>query len=131
MTYEMDPAGSTVAGQNLQIAVLADFCNECGNCETACPTSGSPYKDKPRLYLDRGDFEAQNDNAFMVLGSSAIEARKDGSTHRLELNGQTQFDSGLEATMATILRGMTDSMAHVPAYTDGGTYVTHPGYSED
>ncbi len=131
MTYEMDPADSTVASQNLQIAVLTDFCNECGNCETACPTSGSPYKDKPRLYLDRGDFEAQNDNAFMVLGSSTIEARKGGSTHRLELNGQTQFDSELEATMATLLRGMTGSMAHVPAYTDGGTYVTHPGYSED
>jgi putative selenate reductase len=34
--------------QPYQIAVLTDFCNECGNCITACPTSGKPYEDKPR-----------------------------------------------------------------------------------
>ena len=43
--------------QSLQIAVLTDFCNECGNCVTFCPPSGVPYRDKPRLYLDRADFE--------------------------------------------------------------------------
>ncbi len=30
------------AEQALQIAVLTDLCNECGNCTTACPTSGQP-----------------------------------------------------------------------------------------
>ena len=102
MTYEMAPlradlpelavsagalvvTGSTpfVAEQRLQIAVLTDFCNECGNCVTACPTSGRPYVDKPRLYLDRADFEAQSSNAFMLLGGGVIEARFDGATHRL------------------------------------------------
>ena len=106
MTYEMAPvrvdlpvlavsngavvaAGSTpfVAGQPLQIAVLTDFCNECGNCVTACPTSGTPYLDKPRLYLDRADFEAQDTNAFMLLGDGAMEARFDGQTHRISVNG--------------------------------------------
>jgi putative selenate reductase len=72
-----------VAGQRLQIAVLTDFCNECGNCVTACPTSGTPYRDKPRLYLDRADFEAQSTNAFMLLGDGVIEGRFDGTTHRL------------------------------------------------
>ena len=77
--------GSTpfVVDQRLQIAVLTDFCNECGNCVTACPTSGRPYLDKPRLYLDRADFEAQASNAFMLLGGGVIEARFDGATHRL------------------------------------------------
>ncbi|MDH3471972.1 MAG: FAD-dependent oxidoreductase, partial [Acidimicrobiia bacterium] len=51
--------------QTHQIAVLTDFCNECGNCVTFCPTSGEPYKDKPRLYLNRQEFEAETDNAFM------------------------------------------------------------------
>ena len=102
MTYEMAPVradlpelavvggavvatGSTpfVVDQRLQIAVLTDFCNECGNCVTACPTSGRPYVDKPRLYLDRADFEAQASNAFMLLGSGVIEGRFDGATHRL------------------------------------------------
>jgi putative selenate reductase len=78
-------SGSTpfAVDQHLQIAVLTDLCNECGNCVTACPTSGRPYVDKPRLYLDRDDFEAQASNAFMLVGDGVIEARFDGATHRL------------------------------------------------
>ncbi len=106
MTYEMAPVraelpalvvsngavvanGSTpfVAAQRLQVAVLTDFCNECGNCVTACPTSGRPYVDKPRLYLDRADFDAQASNAFMLLGDGVIEGRFDGATHRLVADG--------------------------------------------
>jgi putative selenate reductase len=81
-----DASTPFVAGQRLQIAVLTDFCNECGNCVTACPTSGTPYRDKPRLYLDRADFEAQPANAFMLLGDGAMEARFDGQTHRLSIH---------------------------------------------
>jgi putative selenate reductase len=79
-------AGSTpfAVDQGLQVAVLTDLCNECGTCVTACPTSGRPYVDKPRLYLDRADFEAQSTNAFMLLGDGAIEGRFDGATHRLD-----------------------------------------------
>ena len=67
--------------------MLTDFCNECGNCATFCPTAGKPYRDKPRLYLDRADFEAQQDNAFMILGSGVVEARAAGETHRVEVGG--------------------------------------------
>ncbi|MDH5615801.1 MAG: FAD-dependent oxidoreductase, partial [Acidimicrobiia bacterium] len=110
MTYEMEPfaaalpaltvdGAAVVAGekqayraaQNLQIAVLTDFCNECGNCTTACPTSGDPYKDKPRLYLDRADFEAEKDNAFMVFTDGSVEGRWNGETHRLSVNGAVEY----------------------------------------
>jgi putative selenate reductase len=112
MTYEMEPfatalpaltvSGAVVvagerhayrASQTLQIAVLTDFCNECGNCTTACPTSGDPYKDKPRLYLDRADFEAGTDNAFMVFEDGSIEGRWSGETHRLSVNGAIEYSS--------------------------------------
>jgi putative selenate reductase len=73
--------------QRLQVAVLTDFCNECGNCATFCPTAGAPYRDKPRLYLDRADFEGQQDNAFMILGATAIETRAGGHTLRVEVEG--------------------------------------------
>jgi NADPH-dependent glutamate synthase beta subunit-like oxidoreductase len=75
--------------QPYQIAILTDFCNECGNCVTFCPTAGEPYKDKPRLYLNRDEFEAENDNAFMLFrenGIRRIEARFDGHTHQLTLD---------------------------------------------
>ncbi len=107
MTYESEPMAAnlptlTVRGgaiiaeggqqpfgarQRLQIAVLTDFCNECGNCVTACPTSGSPYRDKPRLFLDRADFLAQESNAFMVLSDWLMEGRFAGETHRIALDG--------------------------------------------
>jgi putative selenate reductase len=42
--------------QNNQILNVADFCNECGNCVTFCPTSGSPFQTKPRFYLTEESF---------------------------------------------------------------------------
>ena len=32
-----------------QLAVFADFCNECGNCERWCPEIGAPYRVKPNV----------------------------------------------------------------------------------
>ena len=82
--------------QPYQIAVLTDFCNECGNCITACPTSGKPYEDKPRLYLDQVEFDAQSSNAFMVRREGAevvVTARFEGETHRLSMNGSVEYSS--------------------------------------
>ncbi len=78
--------GSTpfAVDQAFQVAVLADMCNECGACVTACPTSGRPYRDKPRLYVGAADFAAETDNAFRIFGNWAIEGRFDGATHRLD-----------------------------------------------
>ena len=83
-------AGKTYrVAQAFQIAVLSDFCNECGNCTTFCPTAGMPYRDKPRLYLDRQEFAAQKDNAFMVFRDGdqwSMDARWQGETHHIDLN---------------------------------------------
>ena len=38
------------ADQAHQIAVLTDFCNECGNCVTFCPTAGAPWRDLPKAF---------------------------------------------------------------------------------
>ena len=152
------------ADQRYQIAVLTDFCNECGNCTTFCPTSGEPYKDKPRLYLDRQDFEAQSENAFILSRageSQIIEGRWGGETHRLEVNGDLRYSSpALEArlsaadlsllearagadagdgqelslaacaSMYVVLRGLAESMPHLPWMEAGGTKIGHPGYKE-
>jgi putative selenate reductase len=124
LTYETQPLDeSATAQQQFQVAVIADLCNECGNCTTFCPTSGQPYRDKPRLYLDRPEFEAQQDNAFMVfngLGRWAMDARWQGDTHRIELDSNLDYtgdESVLaepEVSMATLLRGIAKSMPHIP-----------------
>ena len=71
--------------QRFQVAVLTDLCNECGTCVTACPTSGRPYVDKPRLYLDGEDFDAETANAFRLL---------DARTHRGPVRGARRTGSG-------------------------------------
>jgi len=84
--------------QEFQIAVLTDFCNECGNCTTFCPTAGEPYREKPRLYLDRAEFETQQDNAFMIFRDTdtwVMEARWQNETHRIELNGKLDYQGPL------------------------------------
>jgi len=173
MTYEMDPVrfdvpvvgadGQTtrtvpfLADQQYQIAVLTDFCNECGNCVTACPTSGVPYQDKPRLYLNRDEFDAEDDNAFMMFEDGSIEARFGGETHRLSVNGTVEYAApGMTATldrqtfavveasvdgdgaslepaaaMYTVLQGVGGSMAHIPQMPvagGGGTFISDPGF---
>ena len=81
------PGGSTPfrVEQRFQVAVLTDLCNECGTCTVACPTAGRPYADKPRLYLDQADFEAERDNAFRLLDAAHIEGRFAGATHQLDV----------------------------------------------
>ena len=101
--------------QPYQVAVLADLCNECGNCTTFCPTSGAPYRDKPRLYLDRADFEAQEGNAFMIIQQGEtweMDARRAGRTEHIELNGKqdVHFDD-----MYTLLQGVQQSLPFLPA----------------
>ncbi|NCA82946.1 MAG: putative selenate reductase subunit YgfK [Opitutae bacterium] len=90
--------GQVVAGKRVkfaavqasQTAVLTDYCNECGNCATFCPTAGRPYQDKPRIYAHKGEFEAQADNAFRITGAGAsrkIAGRFAGATHTLAPQG--------------------------------------------
>ncbi len=94
---EILPPVDFAVAQGPQVAVLTDACNECGNCVTFCPTAGRPWRDKPRLYLNRDDFEAETDNAFMLISSGkarGLQARFDGTLHQLiEVNSNLRYTS--------------------------------------
>ena len=73
--------GTAGVRQPFQVVNIADFCNACGNCETFCPTSGAPYRDKYRVHLSRKSFEAYGTGvhftsatrmAAMIDGMSAV-----------------------------------------------------------
>jgi putative selenate reductase len=51
--------------QPFQILNIRDFCNECGNCTTFCPSSGSPYKDKPGICLTAPSLNAEEKGYFL------------------------------------------------------------------
>ena len=61
-----------------QYIVLAELCNECGNCMVFCPENGDPAKIKAKLYLDEDRFQAAQGQGFFVSADGAdlaIEAR--------------------------------------------------------
>ncbi len=144
LTYETASVDKpAVVQQRFQVAVLADLCNECGNCTTFCPTAGAPYRDKPRLYLERAEFEGQQDNAFMVTRTDdgwAMEARWRGETRHIDVNEQLEYSGGdpIEqepgASMYVLLRGLRNSMPQLPAVpgTDAAPagWISHPGYRD-
>ena len=51
--------------QKYQILNIRDFCNECGNCTTFCPSSGSPYKDKPGICLSLDTFKQEEKGYYL------------------------------------------------------------------
>jgi putative selenate reductase len=79
--------------QARQILHIQDFCNECGNCTTFCVHEGEPHKNKPRLFLERSDFEQEkNGDAFYIEKEKdgwLILRREDGKESCLFLESET------------------------------------------
>ncbi|MCJ7802896.1 MAG: FAD-dependent oxidoreductase, partial [Candidatus Marinimicrobia bacterium] len=51
--------------QTTQIINIGDFCNECGNCTTFCPTAGDPYRTKPHFFLSNNSFTAESEGYYL------------------------------------------------------------------
>jgi putative selenate reductase len=83
--------------QKHQLANFADFCNECGNCDTFCPEYGGPFIEKPGFFGDRAAYEGRpNHDGFFIEraeGVDRIEGRIQGKAYQLEVTR-----SGDEAT---------------------------------
>jgi len=89
---ELGPPRPFRVDQKVQIAVIGDFCNECGNCDTFCPTAGAPYKEKPRFWVDAAGFaEARGDAYRMARDGDALvlTARLGGKVHEVRRRGAT------------------------------------------
>ena len=51
--------------QPVQVLNIHDFCNECGNCTTFCPSSGRPFADKPGLCLSIKTFNREEEGYYL------------------------------------------------------------------
>lgn len=69
--------------QTNQIFNIGDFCNECGNCNTFCPTNGAPYITKPKFYLTKESFKNENDCYF--LSDNHIEYKSNNNIEKVVL----------------------------------------------
>ncbi len=91
-----------------QIANFADFCNECGNCDTFCPEHGGPYVEKPSFHRTVESWErAAPRDGFVVHEQPEggwIRARLADAVYQLSYVKQTQqysFDDGVVAAVLT------------------------------
>ena len=63
--------GTVHVGERHQVANFADLCNDCGNCDVACPEEGAPYLSKPRFH---GSLEALREDPH---GTGFVLSRTD------------------------------------------------------
>ncbi len=70
--------------QNHQVLNIGNYCNECGNCTTFCPTSGSPYLDKPKFHVTADSFAAAT-LGYHFRADNLLEFKQDGRTASIEV----------------------------------------------
>lgn len=58
--------------QGIQILNIDNFCNECGNCDTFCPTQDAPYKNKPKVFLTRAPFDEASTGYYLENSGNHI-----------------------------------------------------------
>ncbi len=88
--------------QKYQVLNVADFCNECGNCTTFCPTKGSPFSDKPRFCLTEKSFN-QTENGFYFQNESdtvTLLHRSGEAVSKLSKTAQAYLFSNNEVTIS-------------------------------
>jgi len=120
---QVESRSSLLVTQAVQIVNVADFCNECGNCTTFCPTAGSPWRDKPRMHFDREGFEKAHYDAVLVeksAGTVRLEAKM--GTDRVTLtrsNGTIEARTGRVIARWDAATGKLASVVADGTVTDG------------
>lgn len=85
-----------------QIMHIDRMCNECGNCETFCPYSSAPYKDKFTLFNSEADFYDSTNAGFFVKDAANKEC--------LVRVGDVVETINLDETTMDIPNGLLDMM---------------------
>jgi putative selenate reductase len=75
-----------------QLANLADFCNDCGNCDVFCPEDGGPFLEKPRFFLSAEAWHSQKHlDGFCVrlgLDQDRVLGRIAGQEYTLDVDNR-------------------------------------------
>jgi len=99
----LEPADSGVLKieRKHQIANFADWCNECGNCDTFCPEYGGPFIQKPSFFINRTTWldNPARDGFYVtkVDGLTQIVGRIEGKVYSLTVDHkhtQARYNDG-------------------------------------
>jgi putative selenate reductase len=81
---DMINEGMFEINQRYQILNIANFCNECGNCNTFCPTNSAPYKEKPKFWLTKSSFDSADHGYFNANKSTILYKNNNELTSLIE-----------------------------------------------
>jgi putative selenate reductase len=105
-----DERRTFVIEQVHQLANYADFCNECGNCDTFCPEYGGPFIEKPGFFGSPAAFaERPGHDGFYIDaqdGCERITGRIQGQVYTLQVQraaGQALFNDGVVELTLTLV----------------------------
>ncbi len=89
--------------ESMQIANYADFCNECGNCDTFCPEYGGPYIKKPAFYGSVESWQRAAPRDGFVVTRDAICGRIKGREYKVAFEADDRLfrDGTVEVRVAT------------------------------
>jgi putative selenate reductase len=82
--FSSEKFDSFIVNQTNQIFNIGDFCNECGNCNTFCPTSGAPYKTKPIFHLTEENFLAEEKGYY--FDNETLRCKNGNSLESIQIN---------------------------------------------
>lgn len=74
---EIENKGIFEINQKYQILNIGNFCNECGNCNTFCPTNSAPYKEKPRFWLTKSSFDEAEEGFYLEKDGTLLFKQND------------------------------------------------------
>ncbi len=82
--FSSEKVDSFIVKQTNQIFNIGDFCNECGNCNTFCPTSGAPYKTKPIFHLTEESFLAEEKGYY--FNNNILKSKNGNGLESVQIN---------------------------------------------
>ena len=91
------PEGSGLDGRQ-QYMVLAELCNECGNCMTFCPEDGDPAQVKPKLFLTQERFDMAQGQGFLITadnGGLSVTAKPESESEAERLHSVISNQEGI------------------------------------
>jgi len=80
-----------------QLAVYADACNECSNCEVFCPETGAPFEVKERWFSRPETFETSTEADGFLVDGPHLRCRVGGIEYRLRRKADSEavaFEGG-------------------------------------
>ena len=119
---ELADSGKLKVEKKHQIANFADWCNECGNCDTFCPEYGGPFIQKPSFFADRTAWldNAKRDGFYITRdnGKSEIVGRIEGKVYSLSVDVSKQLAIYTDGVLEVKFNAQTHEIVEVKPLTN-------------